>query len=109
SANKNNLNNLTFIIDYNKLQSYAEVSEVCPLENFKEKWVSFGLETFEADMINDPSQLLEILSMKQIKPRAIICHTIKGQGNKILENNLDWHHKSKISSEDIQLLRENMK
>jgi len=109
SASKNKLNNLTYIIDYNKYQSFGTVSEVCPMEPFSEKWESFGWEVYEADLVQDPLSLKEFLNIKQDKPRVIICHTIKGQGNSILENNLDWHHKSKVSAEEIKLLRENMK
>ena len=109
SANKNKLNNLTILIDYNKQQSYGSTQEVCPLEPFHSKWEAFGLETFEVDMINTPEMLLGILNKEQTAPRAIICHTIKGQGNSILETDRSWHHKSKVTPEEVAKLREALK
>ncbi len=106
SANKNKLDNLTVIIDYNKFQSYGPTEEVCPLEPFQSKWESFGLECEEVNMVTNPEKLLDILNTKQISTRAIICHTIKGQGNRILETDISWHHKSKVSPEEVQILRD---
>lgn len=108
SANKNNLDNFTVLIDYNKIQSYGPVATVCPLEPFQDKWKSFGFETYEVDMINNPRELKAILDKEQKSPRAIICHTKKGQGNSILESDITWHHKNKVSKEDIKLLKGTM-
>jgi transketolase len=38
------------------------------------------------------------------KPSAIICHTIKGKGVGFVENNLSWHHKNRVTPEEIQSL-----
>lgn len=108
SANKNKLDNFTIIVDYNKVQSYGPTEEVCPLEPFTDKWRSFGFDVHEVDMVNNPEILLEKVQLKASKPKAIICHTIKGQGNTILENDLSWHHKNKISSEEIIELKKAM-
>ena len=39
---------------------------------------------------------------KKNKPSVIICHTIKGKGIKIAENNPFWHHKSLLTDKDLQ-------
>ena len=109
SASKNKLNNLVVIIDYNKVQSYGAVSEVCPLEPFSHKWKSFGFNTFELNFDSDLNKFLELVKSAQKKPLAIICHTIKGKGNSILESDPSWHHRNKISKKEIQQLREAMK
>ena len=109
SANKNKLDNLTVIIDYNKLQSYGPTSEVCPLEPFSKKWESFGFSVYEVDMVKTPEQLKNIINEQQSKPRAIIAHTIKGQGSSILENDLSWHHKNKITPQEIEALRSSLR
>jgi transketolase len=106
SANKNQLNNLTILIDYNKLQSYGPTEEVCPLEPFSDKWTAFGLDCLEVDMKNSPEKLLEILNTPTSKTRVIICHTIKGLGNSILETDISWHHKSKVTPQEVDKLRE---
>lgn len=109
SANKNKLDNLTVIIDYNKVQSYGATQEVCPLEPFNNKWKSFGFECHDINMVKNPQELKEIIIKKQTGPRAIICHTIKGQGSSIMEDDNSWHHKNKISADEIKLLRESLK
>jgi transketolase len=35
------------------------------------------------------------------KPTTIICHTVKGKGIIFAENNLTWHHKSRVSDEEL--------
>ncbi|CBW27908.1 putative transketolase, thiamine disphosphate-binding N subunit [Halobacteriovorax marinus SJ] len=108
SASKHKLNNLIVLIDHNKYQSYGPNTEVCPLDPFSRKWESFGFETFEVDMINSPENLLPLLENTN-RPRAIICHTIKGQGHKLMEGDLSWHHKNRLSPQEQELLREGLK
>lgn len=103
--NKYNLTNLITIIDYNKLQSFASTEEVCPLEPFALKWKAFGFCVHEVDMIKKPETLINVLNSNPTKPLLVICHTIKGQGSSILENNLEWHHRNKISIEEINQLK----
>ena len=38
------------------------------------------------------------------KPSVILCHTVKGRGVSFVENNLNWHHKNKVSEEEIGAL-----
>ena len=38
------------------------------------------------------------------KPSAIICHTVKGKGAREAENNMHWHHKSKVEAKDVESL-----
>lgn len=101
-AAKHKLDNFTILIDYNKQQSYGEVSEVLPLEPFADKWRAFGFETHEADM-DHPEDLLKLLTGPAPKgPCAVICHTIKGKGISFIERNLKWHHKVKLTPEEIE-------
>jgi transketolase len=39
------------------------------------------------------------------RPRAIICHTVKGKGIPVAENNPSWHHKSDLSEKDLLAIR----
>jgi len=100
SASKHRLDNLTVLIDYNKQQSYGDVAEVLPLEPFADKWRAFGFETGEADM-KRPQELRDLLTHVSAGPRAVICHTIKGQGVSFMERNLHWHHKGKLTETEI--------
>jgi transketolase len=102
-ASKHKLGALTALIDYNKQQSYSDVAEVLPLEPFADKWRAFGFEVHEADM-NHPERLLKILQTPQDphKPRAVICHSVKGKGVSFIERNLHWHHKGKLTDQEVE-------
>jgi transketolase len=106
SAAKHNLSNLTVMVDYNKLQSYGTTKEVLDLEPLVDKWKSFGFETVEIDGhdMNEIRNTLKKLPFVSNKPNAIICHTIKGKGFPFAEGNANWHHKSKLSKEEIEAM-----
>ena len=109
-ASKHKLGNLCVIMDYNKMQASGQVSEVLPLEPIIDKWNSFGFETTEVNghSINSLSDILDFKSNGIDKPRFILAHTIKGKGIRIAENSSEWHHKSKVSKEEVKLLRESL-
>jgi transketolase len=105
-AGKHRLSQLTAIVDYNKHQSYSSTAEVQDLEPFADKWRSFGFEVREVDG-HDVDALREVLTVTPFapgRPSALICHTVKGRGVSFAENNMQWHHKAKISEADIQAL-----
>jgi len=86
------LNNLTAIIDYNKIQAFGRTNQVINLEPFKQKWQSFGWQTIEIDGHNH-KQLQTVLSKKSTnKPTMIIAHTILGKGISFMEDDLEWHY-----------------
>jgi len=105
-AGKYRLDNLTVIVDYNKNQSYGSTFEVQDLEPFADKWRCFGFGVTEVDghNVNDLKTVFYKLPLENNKPSVVICHTIKGKGIKHLENNLSWHHKSKVTDEEIKTL-----
>ncbi len=105
-AGKHKLSSLTVMIDYNKHQSYGPTREVQDLEPFSDKWKSFGFGVAEADGhdVRELRSVLSALPLDPDKPNAVICHTVKGKGISYMENNLSWHHKSKVSDDEIQAL-----
>src|SRR3989338_1599864 len=105
-ATKHKLDNLILLVDYNKQQSYGYNKDVLNLEPFADKWKSFGFAVTEVNG-HDVQALKSILKKTPLetnKPTTIICHTIKGKGISFAEENLEWHHKAKISEEEVQLL-----
>ncbi|MDP1809592.1 MAG: transketolase [Actinomycetota bacterium] len=106
SAAKHRLSNLTLLIDYNKQQSYSTTYEVLDLEPFADKWRAFGFEVEEVDghNVDDLRAVLARTPLVADRPTAVICHTIKGKGVGCIENNLKWHHKSRVADEEIQML-----
>lgn len=108
SAGKHRLSNLTVIVDYNKHQSYGSTFEVQDMEPFADKFRAFGFAAAEVDghSVAALQALLTNLPLDADKPTAIICHTIKGKGISFAENNMDWHHKNRVTDEEIQALLE---
>lgn len=103
SAGKHGLSNLTAIIDYNKIQSAGFTSEIQTLEPLLDKWKAFNFAVVEVDG-HDIKQLRSAFGstpLEQELPTAVICHTIKGKGISVAENNPQWHHKAKLSPEVI--------
>ncbi len=108
SASKHKLNNLSVLVDYNKFQSYGPVDEVLKLEPLADKWRSFGFKVKEVnghDIIALQSVLSE-LPFNTENPNLIICHTIKGKGFPFAEQNPEWHHKSRLTDEDLKAMRD---
>lgn len=105
-AGKHRLSNLTVLVDYNKHQSYGSTFEIQDLEPFADKWRSFGFATAEVDghSVDELRTLMASLPLESNRPSAIICHTIKGKGVDFAENNMEWHHKNRVTDEEIQAL-----
>ena len=93
-AAHHNLDNLTIIIDYNKMQSLDYVKKTIRLEPLKEKFKSFGCHVLDINGHN-LLQIRKAFRKKiQNKPKIIIANTIKGKGVSFMENNILWHYKS---------------
>lgn len=87
------LNNLTVIVDYNKIQSFGTVKEVLNIEPISDKFKAFGWNVLEVDG-HDHSFLLQAFREKTVQPKVIIAHTVKGKGVSFMEDQLAWHYKS---------------
>lgn len=102
-AAKHRLERLTVLVDYNKMQCYAATAEVLDLEPLAAKWRSFNFGVREVDG-HDRLALRRALRAAPFspgRPSAIICHTVKGRGIARCEGNPDWHHKSRISDDEL--------
>ena len=102
-AGHHRLDNLTVIVDYNKLQGFGKTEEVLDLEPFNAKWESFKWRTQEIDG-HDFSALENALAkvpFEPEKPSVIIAHTIKAKGIPFLENTVQSHYKN-LSEEEYQ-------
>ena len=102
-AGKHGLDNYTVIVDYNKLQSYGPTAEVQDLEPLTDKWASFGFAVRNVDGhdVDAVRALLSGLPFEPGRPNAVISHTVKGRGVSYAEHNAAWHHKSKLSDDEI--------
>lgn len=106
-AAKHRLDRLTLLVDYNKLQSYGRVAEVADLEPLADKWRAFGWAVAEVDGHDVAAlrRLLTALPLEPGRPSAIICHTVKGKGFDFAEFNAEWHHRAKVTAEDVAAMR----
>ncbi len=98
------LDNLTAIIDANKLQGFGRVNDVLNLEPFAEKWAAFNWAVREVDGHDHSAlqQLLHAVPFRADHPNLIIAHTIKGKGVSYMEDRLSWHYKSP-NTEQLEL------
>lgn len=90
------LDNLTLIVDYNKIQSFGHTAQVLNLDPLDAKFASFGWDVREVDG-HDHAQLAAALGKEGRiagKPRVVIAHTVKGKGVSFMEHQLAWHYKS---------------
>ena len=102
------LDNLVAIIDYNKIQSLATVSQTLGLEPFADKWRSFGWSVQEVDG-HDHRALEEALSSvpwSRGRPSCLICHTVKGKGVSFMEHRVLWHYRTPRGEEFKAAMRE---
>lgn len=109
-AAKHRLSRLTVLVDYNKMQCYSSTTEVLDLEPFADKWRAFGFEVREVDGhdVDAVRRALAGLPYHAEKPSALICHTVKGKGIPLTENNPDWHHQARISDDMMARLRQGL-
>jgi transketolase len=90
------LDNLTVIIDYNKIQSLGSVADVLDISPLSEKFTAFRWSVREIDG-HDIAAVRESLSSvpwESGRPSVLIAHTVKGKGVPFMENTLAWHYKS---------------
>jgi transketolase len=100
------LDNLTIIIDYNKIQSLDFTKNVLQLEPLNKKFISFGCNV---RIINGHNyfKIHKSLSFKsKNRPYVIIANTIKGKGVKFMENSILWHYKSPSNQELADAIKE---
>ncbi|WP_133013302.1 transketolase [Marinomonas flavescens] len=88
------LDNLTVIIDRNRLQSFTDTENTVALEPLDSKLNAFGCYCLEVDG-HDHVEILKALNNKDNDGRVkvIIANTIKGKGVSYMENKVVWHYK----------------
>jgi transketolase len=103
-ASHHKLDNLTAIVDYNKLQGFGAVEQIIRLEPLTDKWTSFGWSVIEIDGHNHQqiSDKLRKVPLEKNRPTVIIANTIKGKGVSFMENKFEWHYKSP-NDEQLQM------
>lgn len=93
SAAQLKLDNLTAVVDYNKLQSDGDSRQIMDLADLAGKFRAFGWDVREIDG-HDLDQVVGAFEAPREagKPRVLVAHTVKGKGVSFMENNNEWHH-----------------
>jgi transketolase len=101
------LDNLTVILDYNRIQLDNFVAKILDLEPLMAKWQSFGWSAIEIDG-HDFDQIDKALDQAEATqgPVLVIAHTVKGKGVSFMENDPEWHGKAPKPAEAIRAIRE---
>jgi transketolase len=100
-ASKHRLDNLTIVVDYNKIQALSTLEDALPLDNLLKKFKSFNFNCVDVKNGHSFRSIISALRKRNIKnkPKLIIVNTIKGRGVKEFENDPVWHARKLVGSE----------
>lgn len=85
------LDNMTVIIDRNRMSVDGNTEELMAQRNMQKKMEAFGFESVTVNG-HDIHQLMEAMKHKPVgQPYAVIAETTKGKGVSFIENNKFWH------------------
>ncbi|MBU0569683.1 transketolase [Patescibacteria group bacterium] len=92
-AGKNNLSNLTCIVDRNNIQIDGFTEDVMPLEPLEDKYKAFNWHVLHIDGHNMQDIIDAANHAKAVyeNPTVIIAHTIPGKGIDFMEFEFEWH------------------
>jgi transketolase len=87
------LDNLTAIIDSNKISQSAHVAEIMGVEPIGDKFRAFGwaVHEFNGHDVGEIVDAFERIPLERRKPNALIAHTVKGKGASFAEDTYLWH------------------
>ena len=94
SASFYRLDNLTAIMDVNKVQAMGAVKDRFDTNPYPEKWAAFGWEVREINGhdMDEVVKALDWADTVEKKPAMIIAHTVKGKCIPFAENNPAFHN-----------------
>lgn len=106
SAVNYHLDNLTFIIDCNGLQSDGYTKDVMDHSPLEKKFEGFGCKVVSVDGHSE-KEVTEAYKDKSTDcPLAIVAHTVKGKGVSFMENLQQWHHGTLTQAQYEQAMEE---
>lgn len=109
------LDNLTVVVDHNKLQAMDELEKIVHMKPFADKWRAFGWNVTEIDGHDHTEIRRALLERKTGQPTLVIANTIKGKGVSFMENVPIWHYRMPneqelpILMDDLGLTEEDLK
>jgi transketolase len=93
--NHHQLDNLTVLIDHNRLQGFGSTEQVASMFPLEDR-----LRGFDIDVMSVPGHDLDAIRAALLRPRAkedkrtrfLILETVKGHGVSFMENKMEWHY-----------------
>jgi transketolase len=94
TAHQYGLDNLTVIVDRNRIQQGDFTEKTIRMDPLPEKWRAFGFACEEIDGHDHAALLkrLTTLPLEPGRPTCLIANTTKGKGVSFAENKPEWHH-----------------
>lgn len=99
------LNNLTILVDHNKLQGFGSTGRIASMAPLIDKLQGFDVE-LKRTPGHDLDLLRAILSTPAMRPRLVILETTKGHGVSFMENKMEWHYLPLNEDQYQQAIRE---
>ena len=106
SAAHHGADNLTAIIDRNRIQNDRFTDEVMTLEPLADRWRDFGWNVMSCDGHEHADILHALNASNQGGPTVIIADTVKGKGVSFMENNPGFHGRAPTADEYDAALEE---
>lgn len=102
------LDNLTAIVDRNRIQNDDFCESVMRTDPLPDKWQAFGWHVQEMDGHDLPQVIEALEKAREVRgrPSVIIAHTVKGKGVSFMENKPEWHGKAPTPEQAERALAE---
>lgn len=108
-APQHNLDNLTLIVDYNKVSMLDFSKNIINMNSLHDKFKAFHWSVYEVEDGHNIEEVLntlqEAIHNREMKPKVVIVNTIKGKGVPFLETH-SLSHILSVKPEDIDTLIE---
>lgn len=92
-ASQYKLDNLTAVVDRNRLQQGARTEDTNGLDPLDEKLIAFGWELRTVNGHDYAGLAAAFGPSSTGRPVAVIANTTKGKGVSFIEDRVEWHHK----------------
>jgi transketolase len=94
-AAQHGFDNLTAIVDANRIQALGKVSDIIDMEPFARKVEAFGWAVREIDGhdVEQIEKTLLAVPFQKGQPSFVIARTVKGKGVKSIENTVSSHYR----------------
>ncbi len=95
-AAQHKFDNLTVIVDYNRVQALGKMEDVIEMEPFARKVEDFGwaVRTIDGHNCTQIDEVLHSVPFQRGKPSWILARTVKGRGVPWMENTVACHYGS---------------